>query len=88
MNEREAERLFKALGNRRRIAILKHLARTRRASVGDVAKHIKLSIKATSKHLSALSSVGLLDREQIGLTVWYFVSPTMSALSRRIIADL
>jgi DNA-binding transcriptional ArsR family regulator len=88
MTEREAERLFKALANRRRITILVYLMRTRRASVGDIATHIKLSVKATSKHLSVLTGAGLLDREQVGLTVWYFLTPTISPTVRRLLGDL
>ena len=66
---KETERILKALANRRRLAILKFLKEYREASVGDVALAIKLSFKATSKHLAILDKVDLVQREQRGLSV-------------------
>jgi len=74
MNEKELEKILKALANKRRIAILKYLRRADRASVGDIAREIKLSFRATSKHLSVLFSADILEKEQSGLTVCYFIS--------------
>ena len=74
MKEKEIERILKALANKRRLAIIKHLRNNRRASVGDIAEAIKLSFKATSKHLVILDHVDLVEKEQIGLTVIYFLS--------------
>lgn len=88
MTERETERILKAFANKRRVMIVKHLARARRASVGDIATQIKLSVRATSKHLSILAGAGILDREQVGLTVWYFLSPTAPKLVRVVVVEL
>lgn len=88
MHERETERILKAFANRRRMLIAKHLARVRRASVGEIASHIKLSLRATSKHLHIMAAAGVLDREQVGLTVWYFLSVPMPRLVRSIVAEL
>lgn len=74
MKEKEVERILKALANKRRLAIIKYLRSNRRASVGDIAEAIKLSFKATSKHLLILDHVDLVEKEQIGLTVIYFLS--------------
>lgn len=74
MKEKEIERILKALANKRRLAIIKYLQINRRASVGDVAEAIKLSFKATSKHLLILDHVDLVEKEQVGLTVIYFLS--------------
>ena len=74
MKEKEIERILKALANKRRLAIIKYLRNNRRASVGDIAEAIKLSFKATSKHLIMLDHVDLVEKEQIGLTVIYFLS--------------
>ena len=74
MKEKEIERILKALANKRRLAIIKHLRNNRRASVGDIAEAIKLSFKATSKHLVILDHVDLVEKEQVGLTVIYFLS--------------
>lgn len=70
-NTREVERILKALANLRRILILKYLRRIGRAAVADIAGEIKLSIKATSKHLVILSAANLLEREQVSTTVYY-----------------
>ena len=70
---REVEKIIKALANRRRLAILKYLRRVNRATVGSVAEEIKLSFKATSKHLGVLSAAGLVESEKIGLRVDYYL---------------
>ena len=84
MNEKELEKVLKALANKRRVAILKYLKRVGRASVGDIASTIKLSYRATSRHLMILSVSDILDKQQEGLIVYYFipksVHPTISKL--------
>jgi DNA-binding transcriptional ArsR family regulator len=67
---RELEQQYKALGNRRRLEILKLLKNSDGLSVGDIAQKIKLSIKSTSRHIVVLSSVGAIDKEQVGLNVF------------------
>lgn len=73
MSEKELEKILKALANKRRIAILKFIKKSGRSSVGDVADAIKLSFKATSKHLMILANVDILEKEQISLTMLYFL---------------
>ncbi len=68
---KEIERILKALANRRRLAILRFLKNQREASVGDIADNIKLSFKATSKHLNILARVDLVDKDQRSLLVFY-----------------
>lgn len=76
MNEKELEKVLKALANKRRVAILKHIKRVGKASVGDISQSIKLSFKATSKHLMILSSADILEKEQISLSMLYFLPKT------------
>lgn len=76
MKEKELERILKALANRRRLAIIAHLRKAKEATVGDIAEHIKLSFKATSKHLGILSSADIVDKEQRSLQMWYRLSTT------------
>ncbi|MDO8522477.1 MAG: metalloregulator ArsR/SmtB family transcription factor [bacterium] len=71
----ELERNLKALANKRRLAILKYLKRIGKSSVGDIASEIGLSFKATSRHLGVLTGVGILEKEQEGLTMWHSISP-------------
>ncbi len=68
------ERLLKALANRRRLDIIWYLRRQKSASVGDVAEHIGLSLKATSKHLAILFAVDIVEREQRSLLMFYRLS--------------
>jgi len=73
MNNKELEKVLKAIANSRRVAILKYLKHTGKASVGEIAEKIKLSFKATSKHLIILFNVGIVEKEQISLTMLYFL---------------
>ena len=73
MNEKELEKVLKALANKRRVLILKHLKHKGKSSVGEVADAIKLSFKATSKHLMILSNMDIVDKEQESLTMYYFL---------------
>jgi DNA-binding transcriptional ArsR family regulator len=88
VQEKQVERILKAFANRRRIAILLYLKKTKEASVGDIAGEIKLSIKSTSRHLGTLSGVGIVDHEQRGLQVFYSIAHDMPELARRVMAAL
>jgi len=46
-----AEKVLKALANRRRLAILVFLKKNREGSVSRIAGAINLSFKSTSRHL-------------------------------------
>jgi len=70
-NTRQLEKNLKALANRRRLAILKYLKHNPEAPVGELASEIRLSFKATSKHLSILSALDIVEKEQRGLGVFY-----------------
>lgn len=79
--ENEVGRLLKALANRRRLQIIRYLARTKEATVADIAEHLKLSLKATSKHLQLLIQTDILDRRQQSLFVYYrLVKPSHSVV--------
>ncbi|MDO8522341.1 MAG: metalloregulator ArsR/SmtB family transcription factor [bacterium] len=70
-NARGLEKILKAIANRRRLAIVKHLQKAKVSTVGDVAEKIQLSFRATSKHLSVLHAADIVEREQVGLTMNY-----------------
>jgi DNA-binding transcriptional ArsR family regulator len=88
MNERELEKILKALANKRRLAILKFLKSKREAPVGEIAEKIHLSVKSTSKHLNRLSSVDILDKEQRSLQIFYRISETQIFMVGQIISNL
>lgn len=71
---KQLERIFKALGNRRRLEIIRFLAKEEVATVSDIARHIRLSVKSTSKHLQLMIHVGILDRERAGPSVAYRIA--------------
>jgi DNA-binding transcriptional ArsR family regulator len=71
LSQKDLERLLKALANGRRLTLLSILRSTKEMSVGSAAKKIKLSFKSTSKHLATLAAVGLLEKEQRNVSVYY-----------------
>ncbi|MBI2607600.1 MAG: helix-turn-helix transcriptional regulator [Candidatus Doudnabacteria bacterium] len=82
------ERQLKALANKRRLAIIKFLDNRREASVGTIAGWIRLSFKSTSKHLSILSAVDIVDKEQRSKTVFYHLVSPKSNLVKQILSLL
>ncbi len=74
------EKQYKALANRRRLAILKYLKSHQQATVGDIAREIKLKLKATSKHLRILAAADFVDFEQKSLNVFYFLPANKPAV--------
>ena len=88
MKERELERMFKALGNRRRLLILSFLKKKKRANVGEISEAIKLSFKSTSRHLGVLASAEILDKEQTSLYVNYSLPDIKSDILKKILEAL
>ena len=82
------ERTIKALANLRRLKIVKFLAKNGNVSVSEIASEIRLSFKATSKHLSILTSAGILDKEQKSTNVIYFLHKQPPQVARKIIVLL
>ena len=68
------EKIFKSLGNNRRLKIISYLDAHKEASVGELAEAIKLSFKSTSKHLKILDAVDLVEKEQRGPNMFYRLS--------------
>ncbi|HBV32920.1 TPA: transcriptional regulator [Patescibacteria group bacterium] len=82
---RELEKLLKPLANRRRLALLKYLKTHRNATVGQLADGIKLSFKATSKHLAVLRVADIVEAEQKGVVVDYSLASTLPSITKSII---
>ena len=82
---KELERPLKALANRRRLAILKYLKANREGSVADIAEAIRLSFKATSKHLGLLAAADIVEREQRSLQMFYRIASEQRPAARHII---
>ncbi len=82
---KELERTLKALANRRRLAILQYLKQNKEAPVGEIAHEIKLSFKATSKHLGILSAADMVEKDQRSLQMFYRLVSIQKLPARRII---
>lgn len=85
MKEKELERLLKALANRRRLAVINFLKKEKEANVGEIAEQIHLSFKSTSRHLSVLTNVDILEKEQRSSEVFYRLNNEMSEVANRIL---
>ena len=79
MRLRELEKIYRVLGGRKRIEIIKLLIDGRELSVGDIAKEIHLSHTATSKHLVMLRQAGFLDRRQAGFEARYWLEDGLAS---------
>jgi len=82
---KEIEKQMKALANGRRLAILKYLKKEKGANVGDIAEQIKLSFKATSKHLGILYAVGILEKDQRELSIYYRTARAPHLVAKQIL---
>jgi DNA-binding transcriptional ArsR family regulator len=83
MKEKELEKQLKALANARRLKILKYLDKTNKASVGDIAREIKLSFKSTSRHLAVLRATEMVCADQQNLMMYYsLVNPKILILKQ------
>lgn len=85
---KELEKQLKAVANRRRLAILKYLKQNRGATVSDIAGHIKLSFRSTSKHLGILAANDIVDREQSSLHMVYRLSQSQRQAVHHILSLL
>ncbi len=86
MNEKELEKVLKALANKRRVAILKFIKKSGQASVGEIAEAIKLSFKATSKHLMILSNADIVEKEQTSLNMFYFLPKSSHPIAAKLLS--
>ena len=82
------ERPLKALANKRRLLIVQYIKKHKEASVGDIASALRLSIKATSKHLGLLMAADILEREQRSLQVFYRIATNPPTVIRPILTIL
>jgi len=81
---KELEKILKILANRRRLAIINYLRKKKEAKVGDIADEIKISFKATSKHLGLLFNADIVEKEQRSLQMWYRLSENQSGVVKYI----
>ena len=83
----QQEKILKALANRRRLAIVRYLARKERETVTDIANEISLSLLSTSKHLRILLAADVVDREQMNRYAQYALAKPRHKLVQAILAS-
>lgn len=88
MKEREMEKVLKALANKRRLSIVSLLRKDKEKNVGEIADSIKLSFRATSKHLSVLINADILEKEQRSLQMFYSINKNTSETIRQLLRVL
>ena len=81
---KDLEKILKVLANKRRLSIISHLKRRKEAKVGDIARELKISFKATSKHLGMLFNADVVERDQRNLEMWYKLSSNQNKVARYI----
>jgi DNA-binding transcriptional ArsR family regulator len=86
--DKELEKIFKALANKRRIMMLRFIRRKKEADVSEIAAHTKLSMWATSRHLLKMYSANILDKEQRGPNMFYRLSSSLSAHANKILSAI
>jgi DNA-binding transcriptional ArsR family regulator len=73
--EDRLDRLFAALSDPTRRAVLSRLARARALSITALAEPFDIKLPAVMKHLDVLAEVGLIRRAKIGRTVRVQIAP-------------
>ena len=85
---KDLEKTLKALANKRRLAIIKYLKANGEASVGELAKAIRLSFKSTSRHLRILLAADIIEPEQRSSQMFYRLSAVQKPPAKSIISLL
>ncbi|HRY99268.1 MAG TPA: metalloregulator ArsR/SmtB family transcription factor [Bacteroidales bacterium] len=84
----ELSALAKALGHPARIAILRHLLRTRACITGELTLEIGLAPATVAQHLRELKSAGLIQGKVAGHGVNYCINPNVWRQTAALFADL
>lgn len=85
---KEMEKVLKALANKRRLAIIRFLKQNRQAPVWQISAGIKLSFRSTSRHLAILSVIDILDKEQRGPEIYYQISKNQNPIVESVIKNI
>jgi len=75
-------KVFAALGNPERLAIVAYLLSRRRGNCTEIAQNLRLSTPALSYHLRILSEAGVIVREKRGRRRCVRVSPELRQILR------
>jgi len=79
-------KIFKALGNPTRLAILKHLSGCQPCMCGNIVANLPLAQSTVSQHLKVLREAGLIIGEVEGPSICYCIGKdTLTWIRRRIL---
>lgn len=81
-------RIFAALGDQQRLAILRSLLSNGPSSASALAPSMEVSRQAIDRHLRLLTAVGLLSTQRSGREVLYSPRPETLATTSEWLADL
>jgi DNA-binding transcriptional ArsR family regulator len=70
------DRLFAALADPTRRAMVERLAKAGRMAISDLAAPLTMSLPAVLKHVGVLTEAGLVSRVKVGRTVYCGLAPT------------
>ncbi|MBI2607813.1 MAG: winged helix-turn-helix transcriptional regulator [Candidatus Doudnabacteria bacterium] len=76
--------VFRGLGNPNRLKILQILSRTKQMSVSALADELGISLKNTSRNLSILANLDLIEFQGRQDRVYYSINPKLSGAVARI----
>lgn len=77
--------VFRALANINRLKIIKMLYGGENMCVGDIARELKISFKATSNHLALLKSLDVVEAKGTSGHVFYSLNSKMPGDFRKIL---
>lgn len=86
--ENEVAAFAKALAHPARVAILKHLIKTKSCVCGDIVDELPLSQSTVSQHLKELKEAGLIKGNINGASVCYCIDETNWEKAKDAIATL
>lgn len=78
----------KALAHPARVAILKHLVKTKSCMCGDIVDELPLSQSTVSQHLKELKEAGLIKGNISGASVCYCIDENNWAKAKVMLNDL
>ena len=79
------EKLYKALANLSRLSIIRFLSDGEERTVTDIAAHIHVLMSGTSRHLSVLENVGIIESIGKEAHVFYYLNPKMPADAEKVV---
>ena len=88
LNIRNTEQQLKAIGNARRLLILRELKSKKSMTVGDISIAIRLGIAPTSQHLKILKSIGIIEYKRRGRFITYRLSLKQEELTKKVLSML